>query len=181
MDTTDVKKAVQDLILTNHDDLVAGIDGGGVQRNLHQVARSNLSALDGWYHVAVRVTAVREQSQPQRAGTTRNPTREAEYDVEVLVIDEAQVAFMDENQYEGMHDDFNLLTDRIANLFRDQTGFISSLPNGSQKYELRRTGTTSDRLIRMRDESGTALDTESNEWASLFMRISFTLIDKCVA
>lgn len=175
METGTVKTIVKDLIVDNSATLLSGLTKQGQARIIHRITTSNLTPLDGFYYLAIRVTKVREQSHIKRATTTRNPTRMAEYDLEIDVVDEALVQDTDDSAYEGLHNDFDTFTDRIVSLLKTQT-WIGTDP----KLKLKRQPGAGDRLIDKIDFTGTALDTEGNTWASLFATLKFTLVDECV-
>lgn len=176
MDTVAVKQSIKDLIRDNQATLLSGLDKQGRERIIQTVSTSSLTPPDGYYFIAILVPDSLEKSNPNRGvRTTRHPTSMAEYDINIIVADEAIMRIGEEHHYEGMQEDFDEFIDRLVALIRDQN-WIGSSP----KLQLKRQPGEGDRQIGRTELSGTVLDTEKNEWAGLYAILRFTLEDKCV-
>lgn len=173
MNTDSVKEMVKDLIVDNSATLLTGLTKQGEARIIHEISKSNLTPLPGYYYIIVRIPIAREFSNTNTASTLRKPTRWAEYECELHVVDEALVQDTDDAAYEQLHADMDKFTDRIIKLIKDQNCIGDCM-------EIKRSPGENDRAFQKLDLSGTVLDTERSGWASLYYQIHFTLVDKCV-
>ncbi len=171
-----VKQSLKDLVLNNENMLMADLIHQGQQRQIVQVALSNLTPPQGYYYILVYITGAREFSRLQ-SSVTQRPTAAAEYDIQIEVADEALVQQEDifSEAYQTMALDFDKFTDRLVTLIREQN-WIGDEP----KLKVKRGTGESDRRVEKVNQSGNYLNTEQNEVASLNAAIQFTLIEECV-
>lgn len=173
-----LKEALKSLILINKATLVTALTHQGESRAIEQVTTSNLTPPNGYYYILISVTRSTGQSNPKVVNRQR-PSREAQYNVQIEIADEALVQSddntADAEMYETMHEDFDLFADRIAALIENQN-FIGSSPI---RFKLLRLNGEGDRAIARDDLSGTWEDSEGNGWATLYSMLTFTMIDEC--
>lgn len=174
MNEAAVVLSLKDLIEQNSDILVQGLIHQGVNREIRQVTTSNLTPINSYYFILIYATDPSEKTNPTISRTTRAGTRTTRYPILIEIADEAIVQVGDEEAYETMHNDFRTFCDRLVDLI-EQQNFIGTEP----KAKLERNP-ANDRAVEKRNLSGTWEDTESNNWASLYAQLSFTLIDECI-
>lgn len=176
MNESAVKTALRDLISSNEAVLTLGLVHQGKQRSFAQVTRSNLTPPAGYYYIIIMIPSSVERSSARSRTQVRNPVREAVYQVQVEIYDEANMdQDFDDEVYEHMHLDFDTLTDRVIKLVRDQE-WISA----SERLKLVRSPDNTDRTITKQSVSGTWGDTETAEVAMLGCRITFALVGECL-
>lgn len=175
MNEVAVKTALRDLIVDNQALLLNGIIHQGVQREIAQIALSNLTPPQGYYYILIYITEARESSQVPVAQNVRQPRSQTIYPVQIEITDQAQIQTGETEAYEVMHNDFDLFGDRLVKLIRTQT-WIGNGP----KFELQRVSSgDTDRSIVKRNLSGTFVDTEGTDMALLHATLNFNLIQKC--
>ncbi len=165
-----VKDTLRTLILGDESNLVSGLTIFGNARSIHRVTTTRLTPADGYFCIYITTPSSSGFSNPNRVSNTRQPTRASNYDVQILVLDEARVQGIDTNAYDAITQAFDTFVDRIEVLIEGQT-WIGSDP----KLQLARADGDQDRRIDRVDLSGTWLDAEGTDWASLISRLSFTL------
>lgn len=174
MNETAVLLSIKELIQLNSATLTQDLVHQNVRRSLAQIATSNLTPPNQYYYVLIYVTDAREGSKPTKSRTTQRPTRNAYYDIQIEISDQAMVQIGEDQPYDTLHNDFRRLCDRTVHLI-EQQNFIGTSPKVKL---LRREG--EDRWFTKLNLSGTWQDTESQNWAALYSQIRFTVIDECI-
>lgn len=175
-----VIESLDSLITDNMVTLLTGLTKGGSARLPAQVTTSPLAPAVQYYYIAIDITEATAQTIPDGnmpRGNVAMPLRETRYTCTVGVTDQAVIQQNEEQPYEKLHRDFRRFTDRLLDLVEQQRWIIGP---SAQKYELLRTGATSDRAVRKRNMSGDYLDQEANIMYSVFYtQLDFILIEKC--
>lgn len=179
MNENAVLAAMGNLISTNAATLVDGLDRQGNPRTIGQITRSSLTPATKYFYIALDVTEVTGQSVPDQnmPRQLQKPIREARYNCVIGITDDAYIQIGEEQPYERLHQDFRLFTDRIVDLIEQTPPFLGP---DNQKYELLRTGATSDRVVRKRNLTGTYIEAEGQgEHALFYCQLDFVLVEKC--
>lgn len=180
MNESAVIEGLDNLISTNIQALMTGMTKGGNARTHYKITQTILTPLIEYLYIAIDVTETTGQSVPDKGMPTQQAQpslREARYTVVIGVTDMAILQEGEDQPYEKLHRDFRRFTDRLVHLVEEQR-WIRGLE--AQKYELLRTGATSDRAVRKRNMAGPYYDQDSGMgWFILYSQIEFVIIEKC--
>lgn len=120
MNNVNILNKLKTILLDNADMLVSDLTQQGEARVIHQVSTSTLTPPTGFYAILVTCSNSREADfvRPSNIGVNVRPTakRIKEYDIEITVGDEAVLSSEDEEPFEKVDHDFQLFTNRIAQL-----------------------------------------------------------------
>jgi len=157
--------------------LVTGIIHNGVARTIQHLSTTNLATPTQYYAVATYCAGAREFSMPGMNNVPGVPW--AEYNMVVQVADVANIQVADLLPYETAHADFRKFRDRIVRLIRETTKwFPSSTATPRFRMPVSRTG-ENDRRVDVENQNFSFRDVQDVEYAMLFARITFTLMDHC--
>jgi hypothetical protein len=175
-----VIEALDTLISDNIQTLMSGMTKGGYARSEYVVTQTTLTPLVNYLYIAIDISETAGQSVPDGGmpkQLAKPSLREARYTTIIGVTDMAILQQDEDQPYEKLHRDFRRFTDRLVDLVEEQRWIMGP---DDQKYELLRTGATSDRAVRKRNMSGPYLDQETQMgYFILYSQIEFTLIEKC--
>lgn len=180
MNESAVIEGLDKLITDNIQTLMTGMTKGGNQRTHYKITQTILTPLVEYLYIAIDINETTGQSVPDN-GMPRQQAqpslREARYTVVIGVTDVAILQEEEEQPYEKLHRDFRRFTDRLVDLVEEQRWIRGP---EAQKYELLRTGATSDRAVRKRNMSGPYYDQNTDMgWFILYTQIEFILLEKC--
>lgn len=157
--------------------LVSDLTHSGADREIKHLAGTNLAPPVEYYAIAVYCTGASEGSMPGANNITG-----ISWDVFNMVIQVADVANIQKDDlfpYEQCHNNFRDLVGRIVELIRITTSWFPS-PTSSPRFRMPTSEDgTAHKPVNVENESFGFEDTEGNDYAMLFSRISFTLIDHC--
>lgn len=180
MNEAAVIQGLDTLISENIETLISGMSKGGQPRSQYIITQTSLTPLSQYLYIALDITETTGQSVADNGMPRQHakpPLREARYTVVIGVTDMAILQEGEEQPYEKLHRDFRRFTDRLVDLVEEQRWITGP---EAQKYELLRTGATSDRAVRKRNMSGPYYDQDSGMgWFILYSQIEFTLLERC--
>lgn len=173
MNEARVVASLKQLISDNADNLCFGLVHQEQARRFMQITTSNLTPPIGYYYLLIYVTDVAEKTQPSAIKNTARGSRMTRYGIQMELADEAMVQAGDDEAYETMHNDFRVLSDRLAELIE------SNVRIGTNPTLVLERDSLNDRVVTKTNLSGTWTDTEGNGWASLYCQFTFGLVDGC--
>jgi len=134
MSEISAKKSIQRLLETNANDLLSGIVRFDVQRTFKHITRSPLTPPTGYYFVAIFVENKRSRKffDPINDDTG---IKVKQYRVNISVVDYIFGVTGEEQLYEAMTDDFNIVTDRIIELI-DPTDSFTYFYDETNRFRL---------------------------------------------
>jgi len=159
-----VKNALRSFLETYSDSLTNGIEHQGVRRKIREINLSSLTPSRQTYSITVRINSVSYQQVP--SANIRDSVVVV-YDVELHIVDYALPQKDDEAVFERVHSDFDLLVDRIMELFRS----VHSIVDGDNKFTVGKEFRLSNRT--------NWYDTGKEVFPSLYSVLSLKLTDYC--
>jgi hypothetical protein len=166
-----VRQALKDLISNNKSTLVTGLYNQGASRSIKQITYSSLTPPQQYYFISIIVEEV--STTARFTSNAAVPPSQALYNVAIEMSDYA-IATPGENQlYEKMDADFQLLSDRLVALLREQYWITDAVTNS--KF----------RLINTREVNKNNLSSIWSDAAAyhalLYCRITFQVIEECTS
>lgn len=170
MNTGAAIDAVYNLIDTNKDTLVTGINQQGTDREIKAILKSVLSPPAEYYAITIHVSDAQEfLGRISNSFAARPITR---YAMDLHVSDFALIQQSDVSAYDQSHSDFRTLVSRIAKLIRD-TGKIR-IGVGYPEYRIE----LPDGRIRISDRSSWHYEAQSS-YPILYTIVSFAMLNEC--
>ena len=171
MSETLVRNAVKELLVDNSNLFVSGLETQGNPRVIHQISKSQLTPPTGYYYINIYVTTVDVEDNP-KFKTTSIPPSQAIYSINIEISDYAYQAIDDEDQlFEKMDGEFQLLTDRIVAKIRESRWITDN--STSKEFKLYNSRRVS------KNNLSTSWEEASQYHALLYSRITFQVIDEC--
>lgn len=170
------KAAIKDLISDNAVTLCTSLTHQGQQRQISMLSTSRLSPMPGHYSVYVSSPTSgygKVATRTTRAGHGQKGRR---IDMVVEIYDEAVMQFNDDQPFESINADFDLLVDRLAYLIESTGQFTFSDGN---KALLLDDGELN--AIERTDLSGQWLEDDDSVGRWLVAQLRFSLRCNCVS
>lgn len=170
MNENAVRQAIKTLITNNASTLVTGLTFQGQPREIHQITTSLFTPPTGYYFIAISCIS---NIETIRTGfkTTAVPPSQATYQMSIEVSDYAIATDSDEEPFEQMDTDFQILTDRLISLLREERWIVNT--SKSTQYRL-----DNERRITKNNLSQIWEDAAQYH-AMLYCRVTFNLIEEC--
>jgi hypothetical protein len=108
-----------DLIDSNNEMFVDGLELNGEQRHIRTLSRTVMTPPLSFYAIHFHVASSFMRPSIGQA-QVRNPVMEASYSASIFATDFAQITSGETSAFETQHDQFRVFTDRIAVLIKDQ-------------------------------------------------------------
>lgn len=166
-----VRNTLKSFIDNIKDDLVLDITFQGEQKVIYQITRSSLTPPQGYVFISISVENARTKIRNGFGKTTSVPPSQAEYDVVIDIADYAVGDYTEDQLYEKMDSDFQIITDRLIAKLREGYWFTSE--DGGSRFRL-----DNDRTINKNNIS-TSWDEAAQYHAMLYCRITFQLLEEC--
>lgn len=158
--------------------LVGGIAHQGEPRQILHLADTLLAAPLMYYAIGIDCLRAREFSMPG-VNTLANAIPWAQYEMVIQIADVANIQPGDVVPYSQVHSDFRKLRDRVVRLIRNTTEWFPTATSTPRFRMPRDANGNNDKLVRVENQLTSFSDMQQQDYALLFSRIQFVLIDHC--
>ena len=178
MNRNAAKLAIKAFIRANEADLLSGLSAQGVNRILAQVTTS-ISPPSAYYWIGIEVASAKSFSLPNV--NFAKPPEWARHEMVIHMSDHAIFQIGDDEPYETMHSNFDLLGDRIVRLVRPQVPGTTWIPSAdaTPRFQLQYGPGEGDQIVTINSLCMVG-EVTAGLAAMLYAQVRFVLFEECV-
>lgn len=175
MNRNAAKLAIKAYIRANEVSLLSGLSAQGVNRELAQVTTS-VGPPHAYYWLAIEVASAKAFSMPNV--NLAKPPEWARHEMVIHISDYAIFQTGDDEPYEAMHSNFDLLGDRIVRLVRPQVPGVTWIPSAGAvpRFQLQYGPGEGDQIVTVVSPSMVG-EVPAGLAAMLYAQIRFVLFE----